>query len=231
MKKIVLLMVFVAVVALWHIFVAVSMDNAYWSINPLTDVATVKMPGAASVGITDPMEKAGFEGGRSLVAVPIAENKLNLYARQYFDIYVWIVPYRVSVTDKPVESASSLVQPTNKSLRSAPLDTHIYHVVEIRSEFQNNEPRATALHKGAIMFVQGVTGKLLTNADTDDHVVMLHDQDTHDAFVACRMTDSDLSVLAERNNPGTVVVLSGECRGWVDGALWFKQCKLEEVVR
>ncbi len=231
MKKLVLVAILFAGIILWHIFVSISMENAYWSINAVTDVATVKMPGAASVGITDPIEKVGFEGGRSLVAVPIAENKLNLYARQYFDLYAWIVPYRVRIQDKPAESAWSPVQRLKKSAHPAPLNTRIYRVAEIRSEFQGNEPRATALHKGTIMFVQGVTGKLLTNADTGDHVVMLHDQNTHDSFVACRMTDSDLSVLAERNDPGTVVVLSGECRGWVDGALWFKQCKLEEVVR
>lgn len=228
MKKVVLLVVFFAAVVVWHIFVCNSMDNVYWSINPLTDVATLKMPGAASIGITDPAEKAGFEGGRALVGVPIAENKLNLYARQYFDLYAWIVPYRVAIKDNAVESTSS---PTQLPQSSSParLNNYIYGVAEIRSEFQDNEPRASALHKGTIMFVRGVTGKLLTNSDTGDHVVMLHDQNQHDSFVACRMTDNDLSVLAGRNDPGTVVVLSGECRGWVDGALWFKQCKLEGV--
>jgi hypothetical protein len=100
MKKLVAIIVLVAVIAGWHVYVWMSMENEYYTINPLTDVAILKMPGAASYGITDPQEAAGFNGGRDLVGVPAAERKLNLYARRYLDLYAMIVPYRVNIIDK-----------------------------------------------------------------------------------------------------------------------------------
>jgi hypothetical protein len=83
-----------------------SMENECYNINPLTDVATLKMPGA---------ERLAFTGGRDLyihdtvVVLPAAERKLrviqvrsclNHYARQYLDLYAVIVPYRVNAIDK-----------------------------------------------------------------------------------------------------------------------------------
>jgi hypothetical protein len=132
-------------------------------------------------------------------------------------------------SELPISPAKT--RKTTSLPHSTPVDTHIYEVAEIRSEFLENEPRASVIHKGKIMFVKGVSGKLFTNRDTGDHVVMVHDQQAHQSFVACRMTNNDLAILAERNDPGTIVVLSGECRGMIDGTLFFKRCKLEEVVR
>lgn len=79
-----------------------SMENECYDINPLTDVATLKMPGA---------ERLAFTGGRDLVVLPAAERNLplskvlvriclNRHARQYLDLYAMIVPYRVNIIDK-----------------------------------------------------------------------------------------------------------------------------------
>jgi hypothetical protein len=229
-KKAVILVVILAAIVGWHVYVCTSMQNDYYEVNWLTDVATVKLPSAASSGISDSAGVAAFNWGRNLTGVAGAEQQLNLYSRRYMDMYAIFVPYRVAIVDKPAEHSKATSSPIQLP-HSAPLDTHIFDVAELRSGFLDNEPRASALHKGTIMFVKGVTGKLLTNRDTGDHVIMVHDQNAHESFLACRMTDRDLSVLAERNDPGTIVVLSGECRGWVDGALWFKHCQLEQVVR
>jgi hypothetical protein len=99
-KKTALIVVILAAIFLWHVYVCLSMENESYNVSPVTDVVTLKLPGAASYGITDPQEAAGFNGGRDLVGVPNAEHKLNLYARQYLDVYAMIVPYRVSIIDK-----------------------------------------------------------------------------------------------------------------------------------
>jgi hypothetical protein len=65
MKRKVPIAVLVAVVG-WHVYVAMSMENESYSVNPVTDVAILKLPGAASYGITDPQEAAGFNGGRDV---------------------------------------------------------------------------------------------------------------------------------------------------------------------
>ena len=92
--------IFLLLVVVWHGVVSHSMENESYQINPLTDVVTLKLPGAAAYGITDPQEAAGFNGGRDLVGVPNAEHKLNLYARDHLDVYAMVVPYRVNIVDK-----------------------------------------------------------------------------------------------------------------------------------
>ena len=233
MKKVVPILVALATIVGWHVYVCLTMENESYAINPLTDVATLKMPSAASSGITDPEGVAAFKWGRNLTGAGAAEQELGLYARRYMDVYAILIPYRIAIVDKPDEpskTSPSHIQPSSPA-HPAPLDTHIYDVAEIRSEFLGNESRASAIHKGTVMFVKGITGQLLTNRDSGDHIIMLHDQNAHQSFVACRMTDKDLAILTERDDPGTIVVLSGECRGWIDGALWFKRCQLEQVVR
>src|SRR5580692_8321332 len=99
-KAIPILIVLVAIVG-WHFQLCMSMDNECYNINPLTDVATLKMPGA---------ERLAFKGGR-VVVLPAAERNLplskvlvrsclNRHARQYLDLYAMIVPYRVNTIDK-----------------------------------------------------------------------------------------------------------------------------------
>ena len=100
MKKAVILVIVFAVVFLWHAYICQTMENESYAINPVTDVVTLKLPGAASYGITDPQEVAGFIGGRNLTGIPNAEHKLSLYARQQLDIYAMILPYRVTIIDK-----------------------------------------------------------------------------------------------------------------------------------
>ena len=90
------------------------MENECYNINPLTDVATLKMPGAERLvpgaeRLVPGAERLVFSGGRDLVFLPAAGRKLrviqvrsclNHYARQYLDLYAMIVPYRVNAIDK-----------------------------------------------------------------------------------------------------------------------------------
>lgn len=101
MKKTkIIIPIIIGLVVAWHVVVCLSMNNEYYDVNPLTDVATLKLPGAAAYGITDPAEATGFKWGRALTGVPAAEYQLNLYARKYLDLYALIIPYRVSIIDK-----------------------------------------------------------------------------------------------------------------------------------
>lgn len=109
-KKVILPLGLFAAVFLWHIFLSLSLATPHVGVNPISDVVTVRLPGAGMTEITDPMEKAIVDGGLSLIAAPIAEKRLNLYARQRFDIYAWLVPYSVTFGSKPVESTESAAQ-------------------------------------------------------------------------------------------------------------------------
>jgi hypothetical protein len=100
MKKIGIAIIISAVVFTWHLVISHSMENEFYTINPITDVATLKMPSAASYGITDADAVASFNGGRDLTGIPGAEHKLNLYARQHLDLFAMIVSYRVIIIDK-----------------------------------------------------------------------------------------------------------------------------------
>jgi hypothetical protein len=67
-------------------------------LNPFTNYVAVQIPSSAGVLPTVLTE---------LAAEPIAERKFNDAARQYFDIYAWLLPYRVSVTEGNADSAAN----------------------------------------------------------------------------------------------------------------------------
>jgi hypothetical protein len=101
MRKAIPILIVLVAIAGWHFQLCMSMENECYNINPLTDVATLKMPGA---------ERLAFTGGR-VVVLPAAERNLPLskvlvrlclkrHARQYLDLYAMIVPYRVNIIDK-----------------------------------------------------------------------------------------------------------------------------------
>jgi hypothetical protein len=100
MKKTAFAIIVLAFLFVWHLVVCHTMENENCVIDPVTDIATVKMPGAAAYGITDPDTVAGFNGGRNLTGVPNAEHYLNLGARKNLDLYAMIVSYRVTIIDK-----------------------------------------------------------------------------------------------------------------------------------
>ena len=114
-KLLIVLIGLLVAVFLWHVYLSMSLSTSRLSVNPLSDVVSVQLPGPETTGSTDPIEHAIVQGGLSLVAAPIAENKLNLYARQHFDLYAWLVPYRVAFDSKPVESTFSPTRLTNES--------------------------------------------------------------------------------------------------------------------
>jgi hypothetical protein len=107
MRKAIPILIVLVAIAGWHFYVCMSMENECYNINPLTDVATLKMLGAER--LVPGAERLVFTGGRDLVVLPAAERKLrviqvrsclNHYARQYLDLYAMIVPYRVNTIDK-----------------------------------------------------------------------------------------------------------------------------------
>lgn len=104
-------------VFIWHLFLSLSLTSSHLSVNPLSDVVTVRLSEVETREITDPVERAIVEGGMSLVAAPIAENRLNLSARQHFDFYAWLIPYRVTFGS---ESVKSPVSPTRDTSHSDP---------------------------------------------------------------------------------------------------------------
>jgi hypothetical protein len=93
------------------------MENEYYEVNWLTDIATLKLPSAASSGITSPEGVAGFNWGRNLIGVPDAERQLGLYARRYVDVYAMLMPYRVSIVDKATVPPQTAL-PISRSKRS-----------------------------------------------------------------------------------------------------------------
>jgi hypothetical protein len=121
MKKTIKIVVLILLLVFaWHAYVAESMNNQYWDVNPLTDVATLKTPDSRS-------------GVSALVAVPMAEQKLGVYARQNLDLYAWVIPYRVDlVAEEHVEQP-----PTATSMPSTRPPQHErkqdWHVISIES--------------------------------------------------------------------------------------------------
>jgi hypothetical protein len=105
----------------WHIYVAESANTQYWDINPFTDVATLKMP-QSGVGA----------GIGTLIAVPMAEQKFGVYARQNVDLYAWVVPYRVNVVEGP-PSPPETAPSTSPAARPAQPREQGWHVVSIES--------------------------------------------------------------------------------------------------
>lgn len=91
----------IILIFLWHVFVCLpSPDYPDISINPLTDVAVLKMPGPSALGITDPVEADAFRKGRDLTGISAGELSLNRAARKWFDIYAMVFPYQVEIVDK-----------------------------------------------------------------------------------------------------------------------------------
>jgi hypothetical protein len=104
MRKAIPILIVLVAIAGWHFYVCMSMENECYNINPLTDVATLKMPGVPGA------VRLSLTGGR-VVVLPAAERNLplskvlvriclNRHARQYLDLYAMIVPYRVNIIDK-----------------------------------------------------------------------------------------------------------------------------------
>ncbi|MGD0942547.1 MAG: hypothetical protein ABR905_22885, partial [Terracidiphilus sp.] len=64
-KRIITIVVFLAAIALvWHLILLSKLSGPKVSINPLTDVAVVRMPGPSNFGIANPQQAAEFEGAR-----------------------------------------------------------------------------------------------------------------------------------------------------------------------
>jgi hypothetical protein len=100
----------------WHIILLSQLSGPKVNINPLTDVAVVMMPGPSEFGITNPEQAAAFEGARDITGVPIAEHRLNNYARQYLDVYAMVLAYRVSIVDnQDVQTPAVLTLPSTPS--------------------------------------------------------------------------------------------------------------------
>lgn len=108
-------LIIAVLVFIWHLILWSMWGGPYVNINPITDVAIVKMPGPSAFGITDPQTAAAFEGGRDLTGVPIGEHKLNNYARQYLDVYAMVLPYRVSIVNQVVAPPKESAPPGNLS--------------------------------------------------------------------------------------------------------------------
>lgn len=99
------------------------MQNENCEIDWLTDIATLKLPSAATSGITNPEIAGWAQLGRNLIGVPEAERQLSLYARRNVDVYAMLVPYRVTIVDKttvpvnaglPVPSAEAPPAPSTE---------------------------------------------------------------------------------------------------------------------
>jgi len=125
----------------------------------------------AESGITDPQEIAAFEGTRALVAVPIAENKLSVYARQYVDLYALLIPYRVTVVDQTVQptlsSTSRAVQSKAQDWHVVSIENHITESNEIYTGYSwkliiRNDSAAPAVFDGWVEF-QDADGFMLAD--------------------------------------------------------------------
>lgn len=110
MKRAMIIAMFIVGIAFaWHILLLSQWSGPKVNINPLTDVATVRMPGPSDIGITNAEQAAAFEGARDLTGIPIGEHKLNNFARQYLDVYAMVLPYRVSIVDdQPLQTRAEL---------------------------------------------------------------------------------------------------------------------------
>jgi hypothetical protein len=119
MKKTIRIVVLIfLLVFAWHAYVAESMKNEHWDVNPLTDVATLKAPDSQP-------------GIGALVVIPMAEQKLSVYARQNIDLYAWVVPYRVNIVEEPAEWPRVASTPTAADSQQEVKQD--WHVVSIES--------------------------------------------------------------------------------------------------
>jgi len=83
------------------------------TVNPVTDVVTVPMHGvAAKPKAGDPFEELGKAVGSMLGGVfakmlePSYEREVNLRAREQYDVYAILLPYRVHIVS-PADDSSS----------------------------------------------------------------------------------------------------------------------------
>jgi hypothetical protein len=98
--------VLIAAILVWHIFIWSKIpSNASIDVNPLTDVAHIRISGASQMGFTDPSSISAFNGVRDLVGGTIGERELGNYAREYFDIYAMILPYHIIISDEQAPKA------------------------------------------------------------------------------------------------------------------------------
>lgn len=67
------------------------------TINPLTDVLTMRASSPAHLGAADTSPAAEFRGDFVTAAESAGENQLRHYARRYFDLYAMLLPYSVIV--------------------------------------------------------------------------------------------------------------------------------------
>jgi hypothetical protein len=86
------------------------------TINPFTDVLTMRASSPAQHGATDKSTAAEFREGFITSAESAAENQLRHYARRHFDLYAMVLPYSVTVdmeraTTAKVEAAEDSGEP------------------------------------------------------------------------------------------------------------------------
>ena len=94
------------------------------TINPFTDVLTMRAPSPAQFGVTDKSTAAEFRVEFITNAESVAENQLHHYARRYFDPYAMVLPYSVIVdmnrtTTAKVETAEDRAESGLPSLNES----------------------------------------------------------------------------------------------------------------
>jgi hypothetical protein len=115
--KVVLL--FALLVLFWHLLLSGTMigtgprcwdagcrQSVIVDLNRFTDYLDVQVP--PNAGGTPQVLSSAFD---RLAAEPLAERKLNNVARQYFDVYAMLLPYRVVVADQTKDLARNLSAP------------------------------------------------------------------------------------------------------------------------
>jgi hypothetical protein len=82
-----------------------------------------------------------------LAVEPVAERKFNDAARQYFDVYAWLLPYRVSVMERTGNSAASksvVPQESHKELKQTPAGAY-KSTTSLDLSRSSTEPRKSRL--------------------------------------------------------------------------------------
>ena len=82
-----------------------------------------------------------------LAVEPVAERKFNDAARQYFDVYAWLLPYRVSVMERTGNSAASksvVPQESHKELKQTPAGAY-KSTTSLDLSRSSTEPRESRL--------------------------------------------------------------------------------------
>lgn len=116
MKKLILVVLLAGSVIGWHLYIASSMDRNYdlvgnatlIRVNPITDVVMWDLKGELDL-LNKENPPVGHMGkvmavdeieNRFAPAIPSMENRFNLYARQYLDLYALLLPYRLIIDRK-----------------------------------------------------------------------------------------------------------------------------------